>query len=224
MRCAILFLTLLTCFAVASNVHHQKSPRTILGAHFDYSNEVAPLAALITTSSPQSSIIRGITTRFSSDDSAEAKNNNSYEATRDVEVTVKGTSSGDVLGLFCVPGSGEWVGAAALLLDFVPLNDTQRVGGVNVIALLNTSVAIVSVRLPHARCNLTWRVIDERGDLSEPTIQSNVFNSTEPYHARIAYGPSAQTEMWVSWTTDTNSTDPNFMRIGTSSGSYDRVF
>lgn len=106
-----------------------------------------------------------------------------------------------LLGLWC---SKE-------LIDFIPLHST----GLSVTLTFN---------LTHIRCPLIMKYINKKDEVLESSsIHLSDWTDDKyfklPYHARIAYGPEPQTQMWISWTMDLNTTKP-FVKLGTSSNVY----
>ena len=210
------------------------TPRTLLGAHGDYRVDVAPLAARIAAAAAtahHAPARRAVTIDPRVLPGAAPPRT---AAVRDVAVAVGGAVDGDALGLFCAQRSPSAAAAESwaspsqpLLLDFVPLFGAAAVGGARVEVARDAAAAAttVTVRLPHARCALEWRVIAADATLSAPTAQASAFNATFPYHARLAFGPIAQTEMWLSWSVDTNATGAGGVprvRVGVSPGVYTR--
>ena len=222
-----MLVPLLLTLAAAPVAAVGSEKRTLLGAHAEYRTEVAPLAARIVAAAGAAAPHRGVTIRPRVLEGAPA----APRTVRDVAVAVEGAVAGDALGLFCArAGSASaesWASPSRpLLLDYVPLFGAAAVGGARVeVARDATAAATVTVRLPHARCALEWRVIAADATLSAPTAQASAFNATFPYHARLAFGPIAQTEMWLSWSVDTNATGAGGVprvRVGVSPGVYTR--
>ena len=213
----------LALFAASVASASVRGPRTLLGAHADYRAEVAPLAARVVAAGASASR-RTVTIRTRVlESSARAT------ALRDLAIDVTGAAPGDALGLFCARAASasteSWASPShPLLLDFVPLSGSAAVGGARVESVAPGS-STVTVRLPHARCALEWRVVAADATLSAPTVQASAFNATFPYHARLAFGPNAQSEMWLSWSVDTNATGAGGVprvRLGVAPGVYTR--
>ena len=219
---------LLALLAAAPAAAVGSEKRTLLGAHADYRAEVAPLAARIVAAAGAAAPHRGVTIRPRVLEGAPAAPRTSA-AVRDVAVAVEGAVAGDALGLFCAragyASAESWASPSRpLLLDYVPLFGAAAVGGARV-EVAPGAAATVTTRLPHARCALEWRVIAADATLSAPVVQASAFNATFPYHARLAFGPHAQSEMWLSWSVDTNPTGAGGVprvRLGVTPGVYTR--
>lgn len=96
------------------------------------------------------------------------------------------------------------------LLDYVELG-------------LDGSSLSKEIRLFHARCPLVFRYASAKGDVG-PATSPLEYSKGSGYHTRIAYGPNPQSEMWVSWTSDVNTTTVPTVLAGSEPGKYNYRF
>lgn len=118
----------------------------------------------------------------------------------------------DALGLWCEE-SDE-------LVDFITLDEGLK--GETTVSI-GDNVATINTKLHHMRCTLYLQYL-VNGMAPIDTIKYALHGildrpASTPYHLRVAYGPSPQTSIWLSWTQDANTTRP-FVRIGLESNQY----
>jgi hypothetical protein len=124
----------------------------------------------------------------------------------------------DAIGFFC-EDSGE-------LIDFVYLENGFAKEETTVIVTSNNNEATVTSRFHHMRCQLIVKYIV--GGVY--TVEQSAYplevlhrDPSTPYHLRIAYGPQPSSDMWFSWTADSNASRP-FVFIGSESNNYTYKF